>query len=278
MQATYSNENVTTLQDYSTRAVAASAANAPTGPFVGFGHMLKKQMRDWYGTRKWLWVGGASALLGAAFPFLMYLASQVAASEGEAIPVKMLIDMPMILLGTILVIVPVLLTMGEVVEEKKSGTAAWIMSKPASRYGFILSKWVAISANVVLLGLTLPGVTAFALSSVLFNVSFSITNIAGALGILALYYTTVVAATLFFSVVLKSQGAVAAVVLGAMLLLPMINFMPLIVELMPTTMFNIASALVHSGQVFSYLPMVSGAGITVASLAAAMVAFNRQEL
>jgi ABC-type transport system involved in multi-copper enzyme maturation permease subunit len=278
MQATYSNENVSTHQDYSTSAVAASAANAPTGRFVGFGHMLKKQMRDWYGTRKWLWVGGASALLGAAFPFLMYLASQVAASEGEAIPVKMLIDMPMILLGTILVIVPVLLAMGEVVEEKKSGTAAWIMSKPASRYGFILSKWVAITVNVVLLSLLLPGATAFALSSVLFNVSFSITSIAGALGILALYYTTVVAATLFFSVVLKSQGAVAAVVLGAMLLLPMINFMPLVVELMPTTMFHIASALVHTGQVFSYLPIVSGAAITAASLAAAMVVFNRQEL
>jgi ABC-2 type transport system permease protein len=278
MQATYSNENVTTHQDYPTRTVAAERAKVPTGPFVGFGHMLKKQMRDWYGTRKWLWVGGISTLLGAAFSLLMYVAAQAAASEGDAIPPEMLVDMPMILLGTILVLVPVLLAMGEVVEEKKSGTAAWIMSKPASRYGFILSKWVAVSLNVVLLSLLLPGITTFALSSMLFNVSFSITGIAGALGILALYYTTVVAATVFFGVVMKSQGAVAAIVIGALTLLPMINFVPVLWELLPTTMFNVASVLVKTGQVLSYLPIVGGVVTAAASLAAALVVFNRQEL
>lgn len=278
MQATYSNETVTTHQDYSTRAIAAETVKPPTGPFVGFGHIFKKQMRDWYGTRRWLWVGGLAALLAAAFPLLMYVASQAAAAEGEAIPVDILIDMPMILLGTILVLAPVLLAMGEVVEEKKSGTAAWIMSKPASRYSFILSKWAAVSINVVLLGLLLPGVTTFALSSVLFNVSFSITSVAGALGILALYYTTVVAATIFFGVVMKSQGAVAAVLIGAMTLLPMVNVLPAVTAVLPTTMFNIASALVHTGQVLSYLPMVGGAVVTVASVVGALVAFNRQEL
>lgn len=278
MQATYSNETVTTHQDYSTWAIAAVNAKVPTGPFVGFGHIFKKQMRDWYGTRRWLWVGGVAALLAAAFPLLMYVASQAAAAEGEAIPVDILIDMPMILLGTILVLAPVLLAMGEVVEEKKSGTAAWIMSKPASRYSFILSKWAAVSINVVLLGLLLPGVTTFALSSVLFNVSFSITSVAGALGILALYYTTVVAATIFFGVVMKSQGAVAAVLIGAMTLLPMVNVLPAVTAVLPTTMFNIASALVHTGQVLSYLPMVGGAVVTVASVVGALVAFNRQEL
>jgi ABC-2 type transport system permease protein len=190
----------------------------------------------------------------------------------------MLVDMPMILLGTILVLVPVLLAMGEVVEEKKSGTAAWIMSKPASRYGFILSKWVAVSFNVVLLSLILPGITTFALSSVLFNVSFSITSVAGALGILALYYTTVVAATVFFGVVMKSQGAVAAIVIGALTLLPMINFVPVLWELLPTTMFNVASVLVKTGQVLSYLPIVGGVVAVAASLVAALVVFNRQEL
>jgi ABC-2 type transport system permease protein len=240
--------------------------------------MLKKQMRDWYGTRKWLWVGGISTLLGAAFSLMMYVAAQAAASEGDAIPPEMLVDMPMILLGTILVLVPVLLAMGEVVEEKKSGTAAWIMSKPASRYGFILSKWVAVSFNVVLLSLILPGITTFALSSVLFNVSFSITSVAGALGILALYYTTVVAATIFFGVVMKSQGAVAAIVIGALTLLPMINIVPVLWELLPTTMFNVASVLVKTGQVLSYLPIMGGVVAVVMSLAAALVVFNRQEL
>jgi ABC-2 type transport system permease protein len=278
MQATYSNENVTTHQAYSTRAVATESAKVPTGPFVGFGQIFKKQMRDWYGTRKWLWVGGISTLLGAAFSLLMYVAAQAAASEGDAIPPEMLVDMPMILLGTILVLVPVLLAMGEVVEEKKSGTAAWIMSKPASRYSFILSKWVAVSFNVVLLSLLLPGITTFALSSVLFNVSFSIVGVAGGLAILALYYATVVAATIFFGVVMKSQGAVAAVVIGALTLLPMINFVPVLWELLPTTMFNVASVLVKTGQVLSYLPIVGGVVAVAASLVAALVVFNRQEL
>jgi ABC-2 type transport system permease protein len=287
MQTTYSSDNAKTPQDHPTQATAAAAAAAtaavaakpPTGPLVGFGHILKKQMRDWYGTRKWLWVGGMSALIAAGLQLAMYLGAQLAAQEGESIPVDVLTQMPMILLGNIFIMIPVLVSIGEVIEEKKSGTAAWIMSKPVSRFSFILSKWVATSINVTALALLIPGIASFALASLLFGVNFEISSVGAALGILALYYTMMVAATLFLGVVMKSQGAVAAVAIGSITLMPMMTILPdVVIALLPTTMATAATALVQTGELMSYIPVISGAVILIVSLVAAAVLFNRQEL
>ena len=283
MQTTYSSDNANTLQDYSTRATATATATAtakpPTGPLVGFGHILKKQMRDWYGTRKWLWVGGISTLIAAGLQLAMYLAAQLAAADGESIPVDVLTQMPMILLGNIFIMIPVLVSIGEVIEEKKSGTAAWIMSKPASRFSFILSKWVATSINITVLGLLLPGIASFTLASLLFGVDFGIGSVAAALGVLTLYYIMMVAVTLFLGVGMKSQGAVAAVAIGSITLMPMMTILPdAVIALLPTSMAAVATALVQTGELMSYIPVISGAAILVVSLAAASALFNRQEL
>lgn len=282
MEATYNGNNSTTQQDDTIEVITTTATSTSiprVGPLGGFGHMLKKQMRDWYSTRRWLWVGGLATGVIVGIVLAIYIAAQVAATQGESIPEDFVLQVLMTLLGSYFVMTAVLVSMSEVIEEKKSGTAAWIMSKPASRYGFILSKWVAASINISVLGLLIPGITGLALVSLLFGVTLSIANIALALGILVLYYTMTVALTIFLGVVMKSQGAVAAVAIGMIVLLPMLNVLPGTVSaFLPTSMATVATTLIETGELLTYLPMFGGVILLVASLVAGSVLFNKQEL
>jgi ABC-2 type transport system permease protein len=284
MQVTYSVGKVSTQEEFSREESALSAATSTTaffhmGPLAGFGRMLKKEMSDWYGTRRWLWVGGAATLLIGAMQVAFYIGAQSAAANGDSIPGGFPVQILMQLLGSYLVMAAVLVSMSEIIEEKKSGTAAWIMSKPASHYAFILSKWVAASVNVGVLGVLIPGTVGLALAHVFFGTPVSIADSAPALGILVLYYAMTVAFTIFLGVVTKSQGAVAAIAIGFIVLLPALNIVPgAAAAFLPTSMATVALALVQTGELLSYLPMLSGAIVLVVSLVAAALLFKRQEL
>ncbi len=55
----------------------------------------------------------------------------------------------------------VIIMQGVVVGEKKSGTAAWVLSKPVTRPAFILSKVIANSLGVLVTMVVLPGIVAY---------------------------------------------------------------------------------------------------------------------
>ena len=105
----------------------------------GFSNMLGKELGQWWGTQMWwiqtlIWVG-----------FLNGITTIVALTEtgtpAEVLQEVIATFLPMCV--GILAIGTVIVTQGAIVGEKQLGTAAWVMSKPASRSAFILAKIVA---------------------------------------------------------------------------------------------------------------------------------------
>jgi ABC-2 type transport system permease protein len=123
-----------------------------SGWLAGFNNMLAKELGEWFRTRRWLWqlliwviiIDGFIALPLFILPVLVSIIPGLKPTA-EA----MFAGLPPEFRGvyayfTILAfagpIGVIILAQDEVIQEKLSGTAAWILSKPASRPAFILTK------------------------------------------------------------------------------------------------------------------------------------------
>ncbi len=125
----------------------------------GLSTMLRYVLVAWFGTSSW-W---HEILIWAGITNVAYLMVGLTGTE-EALPG-----------GGALAIFSILLAIGgpigvsitmqeEVVEEKRSGTAAWVLSKPASRTAFILSKLLGNGAGVLVTMILAQGAIAYLIS------------------------------------------------------------------------------------------------------------------
>jgi ABC-2 type transport system permease protein len=103
----------------------------------GLGNHLKGELERWFGSRKWWTQMLVFALLINGFLLLM-----LASSSGE-FDLKDGVGFLNGMLGVIGAIGGVILVQGALVGEKRSGTAAWVLSKPISRPAFFLAKLIA---------------------------------------------------------------------------------------------------------------------------------------
>jgi ABC-type transport system involved in multi-copper enzyme maturation permease subunit len=103
--------------------------------------MVRKENGIWWNTRRWLiqcivWI----LLLNGLHMMVLYLSGQESSismgSSFESLAIFFALMGGMTPFGVMI------LTQGAIVEEKKSGTAEWVLSSPLSREAFILSKLV----------------------------------------------------------------------------------------------------------------------------------------
>jgi ABC-2 type transport system permease protein len=132
-----------------------------TGWRSGFANLLSKETGAWWRTRGWLiqtiiWV----AILDGILAILLFAtpASEVAASGFELGAEAMIVFLTMGLIS--LAIGAVIIGQEAVIDEKRSGTAAWVLSKPVSRPAFILAKLIAHGFGLLVTGIIIPGVIA----------------------------------------------------------------------------------------------------------------------
>lgn len=110
------------------------------GWLSGLENMLLQENGRWWNTRKWLvqsivWV----LLLNGLHALVLYLNNQ---NPSEFGPPFNSITMFLALMGGMTPFGAMILTQGAIVEEKKSGTAEWVLSSPLSRESFVLSKLI----------------------------------------------------------------------------------------------------------------------------------------
>ena len=174
------------------------------------------------------------------------------------------------------VFLAVLVTMGTLAQEKERGTAAMILSKPASRASFLLSKFVSLTL-IFGLCLTLGGLACYYYTIVLFKgigeACFVEMNL-----LLALFIEFYLAVTLLGSTVARSQVAAGGLGLGAVFVAAILGALPRIGDYVPTALLEWARVLmVGTGEPAWGAVAVSLGGIVIC-LCAALVVFERQEL
>ena len=174
------------------------------------------------------------------------------------------------------VFLAILVTMGALAREKERGTAAMILSKPASRASFLLSKFVALTL-VFSLCLALAGLACCYYTIVLFKgigeARFIEMNL-----LLALFIEFYLAVTLLGSTIARSQGLAGGLGLGAVFVVAILGALPRIGDYMPTALLNWARKLIAGTAEPAWGAVAVSLGGIVVCLVAALAVFEQQEL
>jgi len=101
-----------------------------------------------------------------------------------------------------------------VVGEKKSGTAAWALSKPITRPAFLLSKVVANSLGVLATMVIVPSIVAYILTVIATDTPWNLPRFLAALGVVFLSHFFFLSLTLMLGTFFSSRGPVVGIVLG----------------------------------------------------------------
>lgn len=253
------------------------AATRVAGWATGFGNMLDKELGSWWRTRRWfvhlvLW-----QVVVSGFILLISL-------EGEGSPASAVDEVMQVFFqagGFFALIGAVLVTQGAIVGERRSGTAAWVLTKPTTRKTFVLSKLVAITGTFLLLSLVLPSIAVLIICQVVFGQIPGVTHYLEAVGILALHQSFYIALTLMLGTLFRARGPVAGAALGFWLagnILP--NFAPQwLMMVTPWPLARSAASLaVWKPIAFPlWIPVASTAGLGLIAVLVALWRFEREE-
>jgi ABC-2 type transport system permease protein len=169
-----------------------------------------------------------------------------------------------------------LLSMGAVAQETDKGTAAMMLVKPLSRGAFILSK-VAALGLAFLASLLVAGLGAYYYTVILFQPVDLGAWLAMNL-MLWVYMLVYIALTVLFSTLTRSQAAAAGLSFGMLLLLALVGSLGQLGEYLPAQLINWGAGLM-AGSAATYWPALAvSLALVLASLAVALISFNRQEL
>jgi len=111
----------------------------------------------------------------------------------------------------------IVIMQGVLVGEKRDGTAAWVMSKPASRPAFILSKLIGNSLGMLATMVGLSGAIAYIFFSTAPGGAPDPISFLTALGVIFLSHLFYLTLTLMLGTLFKGYGPIIGVNLGLLL-------------------------------------------------------------
>ena len=247
--------------------------------------MLRKELVEQWRSRRLLAVASVFLFFGFLSPLGAKLLPDIMQSLGDTGGIVIEFPTPTAQDGLLQhvkntsqigVFLAVLVTMGALAREKERGTAAMILSKPAPRAHFLLSKFVALTL-VFGLCLALAGLACYYYTIVLFEgigeARFVEMNL-----LLALFIEFYLAVTLLGSTIARSQVVAGGLGLGSVFVVAILGALPRIGDYMPTALLEWARVLmVGSGESAWGAAAVSLGGIVIC-LGIALAVFERQEL
>lgn len=184
-------------------------------------------------------------------------------------------------IGGNLMLAPILLAMTMIAVEKERGTAAFVLTRAASRAAFVTAKLVALGATLAV-AFVLSGVAAYAYTAWFFPAPDPV-GFAGLIVLLWLSQLALGAVTLFGSVLVRSGIAAGGFGLGALAVFTILSVLPTIGQYTPLGLQGIGGAFALGKGVPDVVggplgPVVVNVGIVAAATVAAWGIFRRQEL
>lgn len=254
---------------------------------TGFGLLLRKELLEQVRTMRLFVVAIVFALFGALSPVLArYTPEILKAVAGDQLDLVGLIPTPTTAdaivqflknLGQFGALAAILLAMGAVAAEKERGTAALLLTKPASRAAFLVAKLVAISANLFV-AVVVAGVFGYYYTLVLFEPL----PVGGYLAMCVVLWLSLVvyaSLTLLGSTLTRSTAAGAGVGFVFLVVTGIVSVLPRVGAYMPESLSTPAMALALGNRVGNVLgPVAVNVGMVAAAGVLAWVVFRRQEL
>ena len=253
----------------------------------GFANLLRHENAGWWRNRRWwinilIWLVLINGMLLAMLSTsseenstLQRTPEQVAA-EARTVFVVMAG-----MFGTVGIVIAM---QGSIIDEKKSGTATWIMSKPASRPGFILAKLVANVFALFVIMLLVQGVVAYIQLSLFSGSPPALIPFVYGMALLGLHMLFYLTLTLMLGTIFSDRGPAIGIPIGilfaAMFLMPYLGDLALLTPWMiiPSNSFPGLAVEVMLGQpLYSVTPVLATAVWSVVFVAVALWRFEREE-
>jgi ABC-2 type transport system permease protein len=243
----------------------------------GFGNMFRKELGQWWGTRTW-WV---QTLIWVAI--LNGITTIVASTESmppqellqEVVQTFLPMTIGAVAMGTVIA------AQGAIVGEKQLGTAAWVMSKPASRSAFILAKILANAMGFWTTAIIIPSVIFLITVRVLVPVPLAMMPFLAGVGIAALCQLFYLTLTIMLGTFFNSRGPIAGIGIGFVMTgLLLKGFIPMQVLIVtPWPLGDVAGGLALGMELPSIwpVPVIATVFWIVIMMVAALWRFGREE-
>ncbi len=197
----------------------------------GFSNLYAKENRRWWRTRQWLvqtliWlvvVNGMVAMVvwsGSKDQAQQAEAREKIQSEyGKPLPAPLSVDQAgmagfLAMIGLAVPVGVIILGQDAILTEKQSGTASWVLSKPASRTAFILSKLAANMLGILITMILIQGGAAYLQIWLSTGKALPIVPFTGALGLAFLNLSFYLALTIMLGTLFNGRGAVIGIPLA----------------------------------------------------------------
>ena len=253
---------------------------------MGFANLLRNENLEWWGSRRWLKQIGLWLLILNGFVIInlfllpaIVLPDEAAASMLD--PVSEGIRAIFQLGTTALAIGIIIMAQGKIIGEKQTGIAAWILSKPASRPAYFLSKLVAQFLGILLIMIGFQSLVTYGLLWFEMGEPFPLVPYLIGVGGMILHSFFYLALTMALGVFARSRSIVLGVAMGSlfggMLLPSLINELGLIT---PWALPSILPGLALQYPVplsTSLPPIFSTAVWSIVFIAAALRKLNKLE-
>ncbi len=166
---------------------------------MGLANMLAKENHGWWRTHRW-WMQG-----------LLWL---VLLNVGSATNLRMgMPDNFLFAAGLVLSIAAIVLSQEAILGERRSGTAAWVFSKPLRRPAFLLAKIIAYGLGFLVTGILLPGGIACLQIIASGGYSSLLPGFAASLGLVYLNLLFYLTLTLMLAILFHGRGPVMGITL-----------------------------------------------------------------
>jgi len=252
-----------------------------TGWRRGLTNILRKELGQWWSTKTWLvqvliWV----LLLNGVAAVVMV--SEAASGEmtitqqmEEVVATFLQMEMFAVAIGLVVTV------QGAIIGEKQLGTAAWVMSKPASRSAFIVAKAVAYIVGFGVTAVIIPSIIFILEARLLAPLPLSLPHFLVGLGVVALDLLFYLMLTLMLGAISNSRGLVTgigvALLIGGLLLK---NLFPLEIQaITPWLLPDVGAGLALQRPLpdIWFVPVVASAIWTVLFSIVALWRFGREE-
>ncbi|HET7142130.1 MAG TPA: ABC transporter permease [Candidatus Limnocylindria bacterium] len=251
----------------------------------GFAVLLGKELLEQWRTRRLPIVAAVFVTFGIASPILArYLPEIVRSLGGTQLAIQVptptaadAVDQFLKNLGQAGVLTAILLAMGSVANEKERGTAALLLTTPASRAAFLTAKVGAIWATL-LVSLALASAAAYAYTALL----FSPPGVPGWVAMSLLLFLSLLAytgLTFLGSTLTRSALAAAGLGVSGLVGLALVSALPNVSRYTPGGLPDIGSALATGADAGDVIgPVLVNAALVFALAGASWLVFRRQEL
>jgi ABC-2 type transport system permease protein len=246
----------------------------------GLLNLLRKENGTWWRTKKWwvqvlVWLlitNGLVAFILWGIPLIDASANQRGVNGLGAF---------ISILGPAATIGVLILAQSIIVREKQLGTAEWILSNPASRVAFVLSKLIAHAAGILAIVVVLQALVAYLQFSLRDGAFWPPLPLAAAMGLQALNLLFYLTFSLMLGTFFNSRGPVLGIAFGVFfaqqILGQLEGIVPVVPAYMPMKLLEMSLPVAMGQPLPAVAPLISATIASALFVVVAIWRFGRQE-